>query len=101
MSGGTSSGYLGEEPRQRVAPTAVRRTCKTSVRKKSDSGGEATVWRRDGDDPVKWESNGGGTDTTVAARRRHGDGVAAPAEDGQKQRGQKLQHKESRRATQR
>ncbi|CAN1188283.1 hypothetical protein LINPERHAP2_LOCUS39236 [Linum perenne] len=75
----------------------------------NDGGGKAGMaWRRnDGavarrhDDGDGSESNDGRTNTTAVARRRRGDGVTAPTEDGQKQRGQKLQHKESRRATQR
>ncbi|CAN1164197.1 hypothetical protein LINPERPRIM_LOCUS33040, partial [Linum perenne] len=40
MLAGTSSGHLLEGPRPRVAPTAFRRTCKTSDRRREGSSGE-------------------------------------------------------------
>ncbi|CAN1121947.1 hypothetical protein LINPERPRIM_LOCUS2489 [Linum perenne] len=81
MPAGMISDHLREGPRPRVAPTAVRRACKTSDRRKDDSGGE----RRGSGGAAETTTRRDGAAATATVRRRRrwhggdGDGMAATA----------------------
>ncbi|CAN1185623.1 hypothetical protein LINPERHAP2_LOCUS37666 [Linum perenne] len=109
MSAGTSSGYLREEPRWRVAPTAVRRTCKTSDQRKDGSIGEAmarlrrrrggdgaataTTWSRTVAGQTRWRRQDAGVVTAQRRRPKTGQKQSRSKNSNIKSQGEQLKDK--------